>query len=63
MVLCKGSRTAACDELLVSAARGVQRAQQGAARALFPIRGAILGANSREFSSQKNINNINNQAL
>ena len=62
MVLCKGSRTAACDELLVSAALGVQRAQQGAARALFPILSPILfpifgKANSRDFSSQKNINN------
>jgi hypothetical protein len=43
----------------------VQRAQQGAARALFPILSPILfpifgKANSRDFSSQKNINNINN---
>jgi hypothetical protein len=43
------------------AARGVQRAQQGAARALFPILSPILlpsfsKANSREFSAQKNIN-------
>jgi hypothetical protein len=40
----------------------VQRAQQGAARALFPILCTILctifgKANSRDFSSQKNINN------
>jgi hypothetical protein len=40
----------------------VQRAQQGAARALFPILSPILfpifgKANSRDFSSQKNINN------
>jgi len=58
-----GRGAAACDALLVSAARGVQRAQQGAARALFPILSPILfpifgKANSRDFSSQKNINNI-----
>ena len=56
-----GRGAAACDALLVSAARGVQRAQQGAARALFPILSPILfpifgKANSRDFSSQKNIN-------
>ncbi len=37
-----GRGAAACDALLVSAARGVQRAQQGAARALFPILSPIL---------------------
>jgi hypothetical protein len=47
---------AACDARLVSAARGVQRAQQGAARALSPILSPILGkASSREFSAQKYI--------
>jgi hypothetical protein len=33
----QGRREAACDARLVSAARGVQSAQQGAARALSPI--------------------------
>jgi hypothetical protein len=46
----------------------VQRAQQGAARALFPILSPILfpifgKANSRDFSSQKNINNTKMEIL
>ena len=49
---------AACDARLVSAARGVQRAQQGGARALFPILCTILctifgKANSRDFPPKK----------
>jgi hypothetical protein len=56
---------AACDARLVSAARGVQRAQQGAARALSPILSPILfpilgKANSRDFSAQKYIGVLSN---
>ena len=43
----------ACDELLVSAARGVQRAQQGAARALFPILCTIFGKANSIFRTKK----------
>ena len=54
-----GRGAAACDALLVSAALGVQRAQQGAARALFPILSPILfpifGKANSDFSSQKKI--------
>jgi hypothetical protein len=54
----QGRWASACDARLVRAARGVQRAQQGAARALFPILSPILfpifgRALSREFSGQK----------
>jgi hypothetical protein len=54
----QGSGADACDERLVSAARGVQRAQQGGARALFPILSPILfpifgKANSRDFPPKK----------
>jgi hypothetical protein len=54
----QGRGAAACDARLVSAARGVQRAQQGAARALFPILSPILfpifgKANSRDFPPKK----------
>jgi hypothetical protein len=59
----QGHGAYACEARLVRAARGVQRAQQGAARALFPILSPIFcpifgKANSREFSAQKIFNNI-----
>ena len=53
----EGSGADACDARLVRAARGVQRAQQGAARALFPILSLMLfreGRSRANFAHKKN---------